>query len=58
MPCASAVVTGAGRERDVADGLRKDAAHAEHDARAELRVAHDARDQLAAPAHHLGDEQA
>src|SRR5262249_34972233 len=45
-----------GGEDDVADGFREDAAQPEHDARAELRIAHQSGDQLAAAAHLLGDE--
>ena len=46
-----------GGEHDVADRLGEDAAEAEHDAEAELRVAHQAGEQLAAAAHELRDEQ-
>ena len=44
-------------ERDVAERLREHAADAEHHARAELRVAHEAGDELAVAAHHRRDEQ-
>ena len=44
-------------EHDVAERLGEDAAEPEHHARPELRIAHQAGDQLAPSAHHLGDQQ-
>jgi hypothetical protein len=44
-------------ERDVADRLGEHAPDAEHHARPELRVAHEAGDQLARSVHHRRDEQ-
>ena len=43
-------------ERDVGEGLGEHSADADHHARPELRVAEHARNQLAAPVHHRGDE--
>ncbi len=45
------------REDDVAEGLGEDAAQPQDHARPELRVAHHAGEQLAAPGDHLGDEE-
>ncbi len=57
MRRASAAPSGRRREDHVPERLGQDAAQAQHHAGAELRVAHQAGDQLAPAAHHLGDEQ-
>ena len=46
------------RESHVGKGVGEDAPEPEHHAGAELRIAHQAGDQLAAAAHHLGHQQA